>query len=65
MLIHVQYYGNELTIEEYETEYGIRYKAYSYETDTIQFNEEGYVNYRILIDRWRDLIDYEIKKESV
>lgn len=57
MLICVQYYDNELTIEEYESEYGTRYKSYSHETDEIQFNREGYIGYCVLINEWKELVD--------
>jgi hypothetical protein len=40
MLIFIQYYGNELTIEEYETEWGIRYKAYSGDRSEVQFEKK-------------------------
>lgn len=66
MNIYIQDYSEELYIEEYETEYGTRYRAYSGEIrNTLNFEREGYIGYCALINEWKELVDKLKKSEEI
>ena len=65
MNIYVSDYSEELYIEEYETEWGIRYRGYSGEQTQINFNEEDWVIYCDLIKAWKRLVDKLRKSEEI
>jgi len=65
MNIYVSDYSEELYIEEYETEWGTRYRGYSGEQTQINFDEEGWVRYCDLIKDWKKLVGKLRKSEEI
>jgi len=64
MKIFIEYCGNELYIEEYEEEWGTRFRAYSGEKSEVQFSRRYYVDYKPLIDEWKKLVDKVAKSKD-
>lgn len=65
MNIYVEDYDEELYIEEYETDWGLRYRGESGEPTQINFKEEGWVRYYDLIREWKKLVDKLRKSEEI
>jgi len=65
MNIFIKYCGNELYVEEYEEEWGTRFRAYSGKISEVPFSRRYYVDYKPLIDEWKKLVNKVVKSKEI